>query len=245
MVTLRKRSFGGSDEQGGLTMKDPLEDSPSTSDQADPKDQPQDRGLPVEYGVEMKDVLEQIVVEQDPKKDSVELFLEHYFRDHYTLSTPSSLVRFRSAHTAARVFENKSSQFILEEQIDPETLRRRISVKHLSDGTTGLQFLRMLYTIMCVFWTGTFFVLCLQVLLIMVLELAIQIGTTEISAGLNVFRLIGYVSSPIFHAFTWIRLPHTSPSASYWECLSFPMGLRWGLSLPGPLSKTLGLDTNW
>ena len=120
-----------------------------------------------------------------------ELLLEEYFRDHFTLSTPSSLVRFRSANVAARVFENRTSQFILEENFDAVSQRRRIYVKRLSDGTTGLQFLRGVYTIMCVFWTGIFFVLCLQVLMVMVLEMTMQIGTTGTNTDFKFFRLVG------------------------------------------------------
>lgn len=135
----------------------------------------------------------EIVVEVAPEAE-LELCLEHYFRDHFTLSTPSTLVRFRPARTASRVFEDKTSQFILEESIEEVTLRRRIQVKQLSDGTSGLQFLRLLYTVMCVFWTGIFFVLCLQILLVMVLEMAIHVGTTGINDGkVDPARVIGYV----------------------------------------------------
>lgn len=148
-----------------------------------PGDDPNDKGNDVEE--------DSANTKEENTSSAPELYLEHYFRDHFTLSTPSSLVRFRSANTAARVFENKTSQFILEEQIDEVSLQRRIHVKQLSDGTVGLQFLRILYTVMTVFWTGIFFVSCLQVLLIMVLELAIQVGTTELSPDLDIFRLIG------------------------------------------------------
>ena len=120
-----------------------------------------------------------------------ELLLQEYFRDHFTLSTPSSLVRFRSANVAARVFENRTSQFILEEKFDQNSGRRRIYVKQLSDGTTGLQFLRGVYTIMCVFWTGIFFVLCLQVLMVMVLEMTMQSGKTGTNTNFNLFRVVG------------------------------------------------------
>jgi hypothetical protein len=127
--------------------------------------------------------------------EEVQLFLQEYFTDHFSLPTPSSTVRFRSANTAARVFENKATQFILEETYDPENGKRRIQVKRLKDSTRGLQFLRACYTIVCVLWTGIFFVLCLQVLLIMVLELAIQVGTTGVTQELSVWRLIGYAKT--------------------------------------------------
>jgi hypothetical protein len=55
-----------------------------------------------------------------------ELFFQKYFTDHFTLPTPSATVRFRSADTAARVFENKAMQFILEERYCPANGKRRI-----------------------------------------------------------------------------------------------------------------------
>jgi hypothetical protein len=126
------------------------------------------------------------------------LYLEECCRDHFTLNTPSSLVRFRPA-AAARVFENGTQQFILEETLtiddssgnDSNTPKRRLHVKFLSDGSRGLQFLRFLYTIMCVFWTGIFFAFCLQVLLVMVLEVAVATGKTEIQTGIHVIELVG------------------------------------------------------
>jgi len=124
------------------------------------------------------------------------LYLEECCRDHFTLNTPSSLVRFRPTATT-RVFENGTQQFILEETltIDPSNSdnpsKRRLYVKLLSDGSRGLQFLRFLYTIMCVFWTGIFFAFCLQVLLVMVLEMAVATGKTEIQTGLHIIELVG------------------------------------------------------
>ena len=124
------------------------------------------------------------------------LYLEECCRDHFTLNTPSSLVRFRPTATT-RVFENGTQQFILEETltIDPSNTdnpsKHRLYVKLLSDGSRGLQFLRFLYTIMCVFWTGIFFAFCLQVLLVMVLEMAVATGKTEIQTGLHIIELVG------------------------------------------------------
>lgn len=122
-----------------------------------------------------------------------DMYLEEYFRDHFTLSTPSSLVRFRS-NTCVRVFDDGAMQFILEETVDVDASnnpKRRIHVKRLYDGTRGLQFLRFLYTTMCVFWTGIFFSLCLQVILVMVLEMAVATGLTELASGLHVLNLVG------------------------------------------------------
>lgn len=127
---------------------------------------------------------------------TVNILLQDQFRDHFTLSTPSSLVRFRSssgaaaASTATRIIDVSGSQtqFVLEEN------EHKIQLKQLGEGTTvGVQFLRGTYTIMCLFWTGIFMVLCLQILLVMVLEMAVATGFTTIEE-VKPLQLIGYVS---------------------------------------------------
>jgi len=160
--------------------------------------------------------------------DTFMLYVEECCRDHFTLNAPSSLVRFRPT-AAARVFEDGTNQFILEETLtfvqpppaghgddtfadrqdenanDNEEnfdttgplIKRRLQVKSLSDGSQGLNFLRFFYSIICVFWTGIFFATCLEVLLVMVLEMAVATGKTEIEAGLHFVKLVGYVSPTI------------------------------------------------
>jgi hypothetical protein len=91
----------------------PLEEAgpPQTSD-TEPKSNPTDE-------------------EQPPPK---ELVLTTFFSDQFTLPAPSNTVRFRSGNTAAQVFENGTSQFILEETLEP----RKIHVKQLNDATKSL-----------------------------------------------------------------------------------------------------------
>ncbi len=121
-----------------------------------------------------------------------EHYLDEYFRDHFTMSTQSSLVRFRSADTVVRVFENRTSQLILEERIDPVSRHRQIYFKQILDGSVGLQRLRGIYAIMGVFWTGIFFVFCLQILVVMVLEMTIHFGTPKIHPQLvDSFLVLG------------------------------------------------------
>jgi hypothetical protein len=129
-----------------------------------------------------------------------EMYTQKYFRDHFTLPTPSSTIRFRSANSAVRVFENKTSQFILEETYIPEDKQRKIQVKRLQASTRGLQFLRGIYTTVCILWTGIFFVACLQVLLILVLDLAVQTGKTNLKTQLAISELVGYVT---LYLLTW------------------------------------------
>jgi hypothetical protein len=131
--------------------------------------------------------------------------LSHY-KDHFTLPAPSSTVRFRSKRNAARIFENKASQLVLEETFDPETELSEITVKHMYDSSSGLQFLRATYSLVCAFWTGFFFVFCMQVLLFLVLDLAIVSGATEIDASVNVGQLLGVVLAIIvFKQFVFKR----------------------------------------
>jgi hypothetical protein len=129
-----------------------------------------------------------------------EMYIEKYFRDHFTLPTPSSTIRFRSANSAVRVFENETSQFVLEETYNPEDKQRKIQVKRLQASTRGLQFLRGIYTTVCILWTGILFVACLQVLLILVLDLAVQTGETNLNTQLKLFKLVGYVT---LYLLTW------------------------------------------
>lgn len=77
------------------------------------------------------------------------------FKDHYTLSIPSSVVRFRRSHTATRVIANQNHQLLLEESVNPKTNQREILIKRMEDGNNGaVQFLRLTYTLVCAFWTG-------------------------------------------------------------------------------------------
>ena len=89
-------------------------------------------------------------------------------KDHFTLAAPSNLVRFRSRTNAARVYEADGVQIVLEETYDEETKTSIIHTRRLSDQTAGVQFLRLLYTIVTCLFTGFFFVFCLQMLLFLV-----------------------------------------------------------------------------
>jgi hypothetical protein len=125
------------------------------------------------------DPLRQVNFVLDPdENDGHDLHLARFYKDHFTLAVPSSTVRFRSKQNCARVFENKSSQFVLEETYDPETKKREITAKQMNDATTGLQVLRGIYTLVCSLFFAFFFVFCLQAILFLVLDLAIESGAT-------------------------------------------------------------------
>lgn len=114
-------------------------------------------------------------------------------KDHFTLNSASNLVRFRSKLNAARVFDEGGYQTVMEEVYDPNTNTSTISVKRHQDLNAGVSILRISYTIVCALWTGFFFVFCLQVLLFLVLDLAIESGATAINASVNVAATIGVV----------------------------------------------------
>jgi hypothetical protein len=86
---------------------------------------------------------------------SSKLDMVNDFKDHYTLSIPSSVVRFRRSHTATRVIANQNHQLLLEESVNPKTNQHEILIKRMEDSSNGaVQFLRMTYTLICAFWTG-------------------------------------------------------------------------------------------
>ena len=101
------------------------------------------------------------------------------FSDHFTLSIPSSTVRYRDSRSAARVIDGQDFQFVLEETYDKDTHKHEVSIRRIQDSSEGVVFLRILYTIVTAFWTGFLFVFCLQVLLFLLLDLAIEIGLTD------------------------------------------------------------------
>jgi hypothetical protein len=91
------------------------------------------------------------------------------------------------------VYENKTEQFVLEETREDGATKSKITVKLMRDTTKSLQLLRVIYTVVCVLWTGFFFVFGLQVLLFLVLDLAVQSGYTEIQEDASVGSMIGVI----------------------------------------------------
>ena len=127
--------------------------------------------------------------------------LEH-FRDHFSLHTKTTMIRFRSRTNAARVIEGGLFQTVLEEEYNRDTKRSEISIRTFKDGTASLQFLRGIYTAFTILLAGFLFVFCLNVLLFLVLDAAIVSGAananekTEVSNGLTVgviLAIIGFV----------------------------------------------------
>ena len=101
------------------------------------------------------------------------------FKDHFTLQIPSSTVRYRGRNAAAKIVEGNTAQFVLEETFDPETREHKVDIRRIHNTTEGVRFLRIGYALVTAFWTGFLFVFCLQVLLFLVLDLAIESGATS------------------------------------------------------------------
>ena len=81
---------------------------------------------------------------------------------------------------------------LAEEEYNKETKKSEITVRHTVDSSSSkVFFLRALYTIVCALWTGFLFVCCLQVLLFMVLDLAIESGATHLDAEVHVIGVLG------------------------------------------------------
>ncbi|KAL7556733.1 hypothetical protein ACA910_005158 [Epithemia clementina (nom. ined.)] len=150
--------------------------------------------------------------------------------DHYTLPMPSSWVRFRGTHV--RVHEFRSSQLQLVEMVagSPTTTTTaaaaasthristataataaattstsvtRIVVKQVPhDNATGLNLLRLSYTLVGFFYVGFLFLVCFQVVLFAFMNLIVDAGLTDSTTTNNdasVGKFLGTLCSiPIF-----------------------------------------------
>jgi hypothetical protein len=128
-----------------------------------------------------------------------------HFADHFTLKVPSSAVRFRG--TTVRVHELRSSQIQLIEELrsirstrqnpsigdveseeEHQEDRHEILVKNVkNDKTSGLNLLRLLYSLVCFFFSGMLLLLCFQVLLFLFMDLVVDIGLTTEPRNLSSF----------------------------------------------------------
>jgi hypothetical protein len=122
--------------------------------------------------------------------------------DHYTLSTSSSTVRFRSAHV--HVYDFKGSQLIMEERLpiqgerpslslmqpglgngEQSNISTKVTVKQVVNSSPGLHFLRGLYS-MIAFFNGAFvFIFAVALLLFLISDLANQARIIVYGTGGN------------------------------------------------------------
>lgn len=122
------------------------------------------------------------------------------FKDHFTLSIPSSLVRYRGQKGAARVIENSDAfQFVLEETSNGN--KSEVTIRRIQDTSGGVTFLRTLYSIVAAFFAGFVFVVCLMILLFLFLDLAITLGITDRESNAKWFAALGAIFAilPLIH----------------------------------------------
>ena len=120
-------------------------------------------------------------------------------KDHFTVVTASSTVRFRSnGNTGAsyRIYPDYNSQFIMESKQDAKG-KHHVQIKRLTDGAFNIRILRLVYTLVAGFFSGFILVLCLKVLSIIITEFTITSGFTS-KQSLNEFQAIGiFLSFPV------------------------------------------------
>ena len=113
------------------------------------------------------------------------------FHDHFSLDIASSNIRFRASKNLVKVYATPSSQFILEEAIDADG-KQKVVAKRMGDTTAALQGLRMIYTLVALFFTGFLVVFSLQLLLFLTLGLTIEVGITS-KSDVKIGRSIGTI----------------------------------------------------
>jgi hypothetical protein len=132
------------------------------------------------------------VVDEHPIAFAEDAPIVSFFKDHFTLQIPSSTIRYRESHSGARVLEGTNSQFVLEETYNTTTKKHTIEVRKIHNTSEGVRFLRISYALVTAFFTGFLFIFCLQVLLYLVLDLALESGATSHQEA-NWFRAMGAI----------------------------------------------------
>lgn len=130
------------------------------------------------------------------------------YNDHFTLNIPSSTIRYRTKNSCARIIETENTQLILEEKIicantnadnnnnsnesNTNTMSAtkkfdnnmsssstvEITIRRVGTSSTSIRFLRLSYVIVTAFYTGFLFILGLQYLLFVSLDLLVDVGLT-------------------------------------------------------------------
>eukprot|EP00978_Attheya_sp_CCMP212_P022314 scaffold66388_cov52-Attheya_sp.AAC.5 len=123
------------------------------------------------------------------------------FKDHISLVERASDVRFRNAHV--RVYQHRNIQFQIEhgskkKRDEDEDDSEDITMKIVKDGTVGLLVLRAAYTLVGFLFVGFLFIFCMQVLLFLFLNMAVESGATS-KQEINYLPLFATIfSAPAF-----------------------------------------------
>lgn len=114
-------------------------------------------------------------------------------KDHFSLSNPSSLVRFVDEETL--IFTDNTEQVTLEKKKGEDF----ITAKQATVSSPGMMALRLAYTLITVFMTGILLVFCIQLVLFLFLGLAIESGMTSDKNEINVVAFLGtFFAIPVF-----------------------------------------------
>lgn len=150
-------------------------------------------------------------------------------KDHFTLNHPTTIIRYRRSNNAARIIEDSDKQYILEEA-DGRDGQHHVSIRQLHDTSEGVRFLRATYALATAFWTGFLFVFCVQIMLFVFLDLAIQFGITtgddvQWLAGLGVvFSLLPFIhglASALVIAGVYVMVRFVCHDSSILVCRTF------------------------
>ena len=124
-------------------------------------------------------------------------FNELRFIDHFSLGNPSSTVRFRNKQVVVYGLDN-DDELVLETSTDHKDRsgERTVTVKRYRTGTTGMRFLRSIYTLVTMLVLGFLLVFCFQIVLFLFLNMAAPgqedtMGSTN--GSLHVFGVIASV----------------------------------------------------
>ena len=122
-------------------------------------------------------------------------------KDHFTLSNPSSTIRFRgNTTTSFRIYPSHNTQFVMESKQD-EMGRHHVTMKRIPDVPANLRLLRLLYTLVTALFGGFVLVMCLEIVLILLTDFTIAAGFTS-SQTLHVFEAGGVLLSFSVYIYT-------------------------------------------
>jgi len=157
--------------------------------------------------VEMDPASSPAVVAQDDNENCAEENSSNVYEDHFTLQRPTSRVRFRGSTVI--VGEMRDSQIQLAEAIEESAIqlhhdrprtKTTIVVKDIkNDRSSGLNLLRLLYSVVTFFLAGMLFIVCFQVLLFLFMDLVADAGLTSGGEQASAAKFAGtLLSLPVF-----------------------------------------------
>lgn len=115
------------------------------------------------------------------------------FIDHFSLGNPSSSVRFRNKRVVLYAIDN-DDEIVLEESPD-EGSRNKITVKRYRTSSTGMRFLRTIYTLVCLLIVGFLVAFCFQIIAFLFLNMAANGGDTWSQEKIDIAHLCAVIAS--------------------------------------------------